>query len=83
MKSIKFKVAEVEESFNDFNPVKKHYVKKYSKMRTEQMLSKCKTLKEKEIRRKNTFQYTKDFNPYKLDALKTVNLSKVFTQHTT
>jgi cAMP-dependent protein kinase regulator len=44
------------------------------------MLSKCKTLKEKEIRRKLT--ETKDFNPFKLEAIKTFNLSKVSTQHT-
>ncbi len=46
-------------------------------MTTEQMFAKCRTLIEKKIGRRKT--YDDEFNMYKLESYITVNLSKVST----
>jgi hypothetical protein len=46
-------------------------------MTTEQMLAKCRSLKDKKIGRRKT--YDDEFNVYKLEASKTLHLTKVST----
>jgi CRP-like cAMP-binding protein len=67
----------MEGSYINYSPVKTNAFIKHLNMTTEQMLAKCRSLKDKKIGRRKT--YDDEFSVYKLEASKTLHLIKVST----